>query len=124
MGSSSCIGRSGRDFKVKLSNNMNVLTNYEEIIHITNKYVQELDTTLLLTGIGVIVILVGAVILIKYFKTKKTKLVESASTVTSSETSKVEKRDTKTQKVSSTAFAIDKKIEKKEEPIKTRGFQK
>ena len=71
-----------------------------------------------------IVILVGVVILIKYFKTKKTKLVESASTVTSSETSKVEKRDTKTQKVSSKAFAIDKQIEKKEEPIKTRGFQK
>merc|ERR1712198_480133 len=127
MGSSSCIcciGRSGRDFKVKLSNNMNVLTNYEEIFHIFKKSVQELDTTLLLTGIGVIVILVGVVILIKYFKTKKTKLVESASTVTSSETSKVEKRDTKTQKASSKAFAIDKKIEKKEEPIKTRGFQK
>merc|ERR1712029_86204 len=127
MGSSSCIcciGRSGRDFKVKLSNNMNVITNYEEIIHIINKSVQELDTTLVLTGIGVIVILVGVVILIKYFKTKKTKLVESSSTVTSSEISKVEKRDTKTQKVSSTAFAIDKKIEKKEEPIKTRGFQK
>merc|ERR1712189_24575 len=114
MGSSSCIcciGRSGRDFKVKLSNNMNVLTNYEEIIHIINKSVEELDTTLLLTGIGVIVILVGVVILIKYFKTKKTKLVESASTVTPSEISKVEKRDTKTQKVSSKAFAIDKKIE-------------
>merc|ERR1712098_600977 len=77
-------------------------------------------------GLGLVVTLVGAVILIIYIKTYKTKWIEIVSRAISLEKSTGEKKDKKAEKVNNKPIPIEKKTEKKveKEPLKTKSIKK